>query len=376
MKQQLLRRVASYCTFTVFLLFIVFSPASAQTWTLVRDCAPEPVPRPEGWTFPGVIVSIMLDDGVRGLRAETFRTYYIAFAGSNFIEGGGLSPDGATFAVPYGYIETAAAFDVRYKVNELRIISTEAVPQIRARIGWKATFQDPDIPQIQWRDDETLIFPQGSFLDGLSPQTVQPFTGESQTSDFGALTGQNISQWSPDFTRAFSPDYDSWALFDLASGAVLGRFAAPLFLWSPDASMFATTSDVENQRGLQLYDRHGTWIDRVADLTTDRRLWNFLWSPDGAKFAYSAYDPYKNENTLYIGDMASKTVTEPCVLLVNRHDGQRESGIIWSPDGTQLALLTSSAFDDPNAVQIMEVATGERYSIGVYAGGFIGWGDS
>jgi hypothetical protein len=48
--------------------------------------------------------------------------------------------------------------------------------------------------------------------------------------------------------------------------------------------------------------------------------------------------------------------------------------VIWSPDSTQLALLTSTALDDPNAQQIMEVATGVRYSLGVYTGGYIGWG--
>jgi WD40 repeat protein len=338
-------------------------------WSLSRECADDPVARPEGWTFAGIIASIVPDDGIRGLRADTFKTYYLAFAGSNFIEGGALSPDGRFLAVPYGYIETAGTLDVRYKVNELRIISTEAFPQIRARIGWQATFQHPNIPQVLWLDDETLLFPQGSFLDGLSPQRVKPFTNEVMPDT--VLMGM---RFSPDLTRAFSPDYDSWGLFDLSSGAVLARYPTLPLAWSPDSSLFARVSDTGMERWLQLVDREGQLLANAADITPDRRLWNFRWSPDGSKFVYSAYDPYKNENTLYIGDMTTQTVTDACVLLVNRHDGEHESGVVWSPDGTQLALLTSQATDDPNALQILNVETGERYSIGVYAGGLMGWG--
>jgi WD40 repeat protein len=358
------------------LLLLTLAPPSAQSlslWTTTRECAPPSVPRPEGWRFPGVITSLVLDDGIRGFRADTFRTYYLAFAGSNFVEGAALSPDGTWLAVPYGYIQTAAAFDVRYIVNELRLISTGLNPQIQRQLSWQASFQYPDIAPIEWLDNETLLFPQGSFLQGQTLQTVNPLTNEAAPLDVGGLNGKPLTALSPDLTYAFSPNLDTWALFDLNSGERQEQFPAPALDWSPDGRYFAGVVD---GRSLHLYDRDGTAIAHVADVGVDRRVWNFSFAPDGSRFIYTAYDPYQNENTLYIGDMDGETIIDTCILLMNRHDGERESGVLWSPDSTQLVLLTSDRLDDPNALQIYDLEENVRYSVGVYIGGLIGWGEN
>src|SRR5689334_9934321 len=84
--------------FLLYLIMLVGNLTLAQQfpplWTLNRACATEPIPTPEVFDFPGAIISVVPDDGVRALRATTRQTYYVAFAGSNFIEGGALSPDG------------------------------------------------------------------------------------------------------------------------------------------------------------------------------------------------------------------------------------------------------------------------------------------
>ncbi|HEX2620985.1 MAG TPA: hypothetical protein VHL11_12580, partial [Phototrophicaceae bacterium] len=125
-------------------------------WAVNRHCAADPIAPPEGWSFPGVIVSTVPEDGIRGLRADTFKTYYIAFAGSNFTEGGALSPDGKWYAVPFGYIQTAASSDLRYIVQELRVMSTEALPKVRAQMVWKASYQVGAIQPIRWLDNASF----------------------------------------------------------------------------------------------------------------------------------------------------------------------------------------------------------------------------
>lgn len=342
-------------------------------WTLNRTCAADPIPTPEGFDFPGAIISVVPDDGVRALRAATRQTYYVAFAGSNFIEGGALSPDGKWYAVPYGYIQTAATSDFRYIVQELRVISTGTVPQIVARMAWQATFQVGKLQPIRWLDNETLIFAQGSFLQEQTPQVVKPFSEEAQPGDLG-----DYAYLSPDLTRGFKLIGDSWSLIDVATAKTLTRFPALtdqliLFRWSPDSSRFAAIKEQADSRTLQFYGREGNLTANVAALTQERLPWNFAWSPDGTKFVFSAYDPYKNENTLHLGDIQTQTVTDTCILLVNRHEGKHDSGVLWSPDGNQLLMVTSARFDDRSAQQIMDVATGIRYSLGVYTGGLIGW---
>ncbi|MBC8100466.1 MAG: hypothetical protein H7Y11_13560 [Armatimonadetes bacterium] len=356
------------------LLLCVTVSAAAPGWVTVRQCAADPIATPEGFTFPGVIVSIVPDDGVRALRAETMRTYYIAFAGENFIEGGALSPDGAWYAVPAGYIETAATDDIRYKVNELRVYSTAANPKLTARLGWRATLQYGALTPMQWQDAQTLLFPDGSFLDDAALQVIQPFSGEIQPSTLAKFT-----HLAPDGLRGFMPMSDGLTLLDTQTEQALAPFtpspaSVTAFRWSPDSAQFVALRETEDARWLALYDRDGVLIADVYDLTRERVLWNLRWSLDGTHFAFSAYDPYRNENSMYVVDVAEQRVSDPCVLLVNRHDGVGVYGAVWSPDGTQMALLTTQSIEDPNALQLLDLASGTRYGLGVYSGGLLGWG--
>jgi WD40 repeat protein len=341
----------------LFTLFLFLFPVEAVNCT--------PLSRPDNWTFDGVILTYEPDEGVRALRSSITTTYYIAFEGSNFTGAGAVSPDGKWFALPYGYIQTAASSDVRYRVNELRVHSTEPVPRIVARMAWNATFQFEDgIAAVRWLDNDTFFFASGAEGDLMR---VSPFTQDVTETDLDPYI-----HLSPDLTRGVAPHFEGRALFDLESGEVVRRFPAlpsglTVFAWTPDSSAFVTVEMADIERRLVLYNRDGGMIDTLYTFGEDQLLWNFRWSPDGERLAFSLYDPYKNENFLYLGDRSG--VIETCIRLNNLHDGAFTSALAWSPDGTQLALLGFG-----NGLLIYDVNEDRLIHAGNYSGGLLGWG--
>ncbi len=373
--------LSSLFRFTVLMLALLFflpfrlnaQPTAEPTeWSVTRDCLLEPQPRPDDYTFPGFIASYVPDDGIRALRAETFTTYYLAFAGSNFIESVGFSPDGRYLALPYGFIETAGAFDIRYDVDELRIMTTGTYPQIVARVPWQASFQQGDLARIEWLDNETFTFAQGSFLDGQTTQQVEPFTGVVSPFDTGAYQYR-----SPDGERGFDAESDRPTLRSLTNPFLSETPIASLpaqqvnlsgVVWSPDSSHFAALeADDGEARWLSLYSREGEPLARLYDLTTEHLLANVRWSPDGSQLAFTEYDPYDNENTLFLADVISQTVNDTCVLLDTRYTHPPTEALAWSPDGASLALAL------PDGFHIYDSAANGLYRIGDDIGGLMAW---
>ncbi len=347
-------------------------PVERPTWTVVRECLPDAQPRPSDFGFPGFIASYVPGDGIRALRAGTFTTYYLAFAGSNFIESAAFSPDGRWMALPYGFIETAAAFDVRYRVGELRVMSTGTYPQISARVPWQASFQQGALEPVYWLDDEHLVYVSGSFLNGQTPQQVQPFSAEVSRFALGVY-----DTLAPDHSRGFQADADRLALIDLSQrtsgGAVLAHLPSQHanlsgFVWSPDSAQFAALEfDHGAERWLSLIARDGTLLVRLLDVTSDRLLTNFRWSPDSTQFAFTVYNPYDDESLLYTGDMETQTIIERCVLLNTLYTRAPEQALAWSPDSTQLALALT------DGLHIYDTVTDTLYRIGDDIGGLIDW---
>jgi WD40 repeat protein len=333
--------------------------SAADPWQVNTACAvvsESPAP------LDGVILTHDPDAGVRALRAGVATTYFIAFEGSNFTGAGALSPDGRWFAMPHGTITTAAAFDVRYRVTEIRVHSTDAVPQIRRRIPWDATFQAGAVPSIRWLDAATLLYPEGGFGDPLTGISVDPLADPLEKTA-SPLTA--YAALAPDLATGIGRYQDTDALYDTASGWVRARLTGLSgYVWSPDSARFAAVQRRESGAALVVIDAASLETRVLFDVPPDHVVRNLRWSPDGARLAFSLFDPQENVNRLYIGALDGGTLTDPCIGL---HPGV--AAVAWSPDGARLALVTA---DD--RLELYEPGTGARYALAGFSGGLMGWG--
>lgn len=342
-------------TLTAILCIGVHSFAQGSGWPLTQDCAAAADPLP----FDGVIVTANPDEGVRALRSSIGATYFVAFAGSNFTQAGALSPDGRYFAVPYGTIQVAGSFDNRARITELRLHTTDPVPQIVRRIPWDATFQDYEIPAVRWLDSETILFAGGKFAEPKVYYTVNVFADEITPQPTPLGQYETIA---PDQQQGIGRYQDSYALYELSSGWVIRRLVDMRgFVWNPVASVFAALVQDGATRLLALLTPDAA---QQTILTLDERyvVRNFTWSPDGERFAFSLFDPQEDENRLVIGDTRTETLMDTCILL---HNAVR--GAVWSPAGDRLAVVTSQ-------LEIFDLAANTRHPAAPFSGGLIGWG--
>lgn len=358
----------------------VFSQSSAQTreWTTIESCALLPSAAPDT-PFDGLLVMVG-SDAVRAFRKEIATTYVLSFAGGNFVTAGAVSPDGQYFAVPNGIITTVASSDVRYTVQEIRIVTTETVPRIVERIPWRASFpfgtrytSSGDIPQIIWRDSDTIQFVSGTISDGHTPVEIDVFAG----TDMRIARGYPALAASPDRTRALAIRSGALALIDTASAGVLATLpavseAALQAAWSPDGTQLALTTVENGAVSLMLYRKDAAEREQIVTLPPDQVLWNLRWSPDGAQLAFTAFDPQTNENRLHIAGLAGRTVTDTCLPLISDINGKPFSALAWSPDATRIAIITAQMSAQPQ-VQIYSIDSQTRYRLISAAGRLLGW---
>lgn len=352
--------------------------SNLEQWARLEACAGLPIAAPSE-PFDGILVMVN-DDAARGYRSAVPTTYVLTFAGSNFLRGGAVSPDGEYYAMPYGIINTVTGSDVRYVVQEIRIVSTGVVPRIEQRIPWRASFpvgtaftSDGDIPAIRWLDTATIQFVSGTVSEGYTPVTVKVFEGD----DMGIARGYPSIATSPDGTRAIMRAGGGLQLIDTTTGMTLATLpntanGALQTAWSPDSAMFAMTDLLDGMLSLRLYDADGSITDTILALEPERVLWNLRWSPDGTRLALTTFDPQTDENRLHVVDLEARTVTDTCIPVVADIDGRFLAGIAWSPDSTRIAAITRQTSASPH-VQIVSLADRSRYMLIPAAGRLLGW---
>ncbi len=354
------------------------SDAQNTGWEQIEACAGLPSAAPET-PFDGLLVMVG-SDAARAFRDEIATTYVLSFAGGNFVNAGAVSPDGQYYAVPNGVITTVSSSDVRYTVQEIRILSTETVPRIVERIPWRASFpygtrftSSGDIPPIQWLDGDTIQFVSGTISDGHTPVQIDVF----EDSEMEIAKGYPALAASPDRSRALTIRNGGLALIDTATGGVVaalppaprGAFQAA---WSPDGTQLALAVIEGGGISLHLYRDDAADSETILTLPPEEILWNLRWSPDGTQLAFTAFDPQTNENRLHIADAAARTVTDTCLPLVADVDGKPFAALAWSPDSTRIAVLTAQTSAQPQT-QIYAVEGRTRYTLIPAAGRLLGW---
>ena len=364
--------------FSIILAISYKSEAQDTGWEHIEACAGLPSAAPET-PFDGLLVMVG-SDAARAFRDEVATTYVLSFAGGNFVSAGAVSPDGKFYAVPNGVITTVSSSDVRYTVQEIRILTTETVPRIVERIPWRASFpygtrftSSGDIPPIQWLDGDTIQFVNGTISDGHTPVQVDVFEG----GEMRIAKGYPALAVSPDRSRALAIRSGGLALIDTATTGVLatlppvphGAFQAA---WSPDGAQLALTSVERGGIALRLYRGDAAESESVVSLPPEEILWNLRWSPDGTQLAFTSFDPQTNENRLHIADAGARTVTDTCLPLVSDVDGKPFAALAWSPDSTRIAVLTAQTSAQPQT-QIYAIEGRTRYTLAPAAGRLLGW---
>lgn len=352
--------------------------AQDSGWTPVEACAGLPSAAPET-PFDGLLVMVG-SDAARAFRDEVATTYVLSFAGGNFVNAGAVSPDGKYYAVPNGVITTVSSSDVRYTVQEIRILSTETVPRIVERIPWRASFpygtrftSSGDIPPIHWLDEDTIQFVSGTISDGHTPVQVDVFEG----GEMEIAKGYPALAASPDRSRALAIRDGGLALIDTATTGIVtalppAPYGALQSAWSPDGAQLALTTIESGEIVLRIYRDDAAESETILTLPPEEILWNLRWSPDGTQLAFTTFDPQTNENRLHIADAGARTITDTCLPLVADVDGKPFAALAWSPDSTRIAVLTAQTSAQPQT-QIYAVEGRTRYSLIPAAGRLLGW---
>lgn len=354
---------------TLAVILSIALPALAQA----TDCSPPNISAGQA-AFSGIIASWVPGDGVRALRPELATTYYLAFDGSNFTAGGAMSPDGRYYAVPNGVIQTNSSADVRYVVQELRVITTETVPRIAARVPWQASFPvgtrfatTQGIPSIHWLDADTFAFPSGSMNGEQVWQRVAPFSQPTTIEDFPAAAASPLS---PDGRRGLRPDGLGWAIYDLSTSETSARLprlsAAQTRLWSPNSANLAAVVERPSGTALALFASDGAPVTDVQAAEPGQQVWNVRWSPDGSRLVYALFDPETEINRVFIYDLTSSETQDTCIDLTTH-----PQALTWSPDGAQLALVADVGGGD--ALWLFDPAADTLQRLGSASGGLLGW---
>lgn len=339
-----------------------------SAWALTESCAAQSVDAPDG-LITGVIASYQRGEGARAYREAVGTTYYLAFEGSAFTESGALSPDGRHYAVPYGSITTFAAFDVRYRVSEIWVYTTESVPRLIRRIPWGATFQRGDVPRMTWLDDQTLLYPEGNIDAPTVYYTLDPFA-ENITRAESTLGG--YVALSPDARYGIALHEGGYALMDAAAGTRIRRLEGLSdFVWHPDSRRYtALHRAADGTRHLMLIDAADDTGETIFTLDERYALRGLRWSSDGERLLFGLFDPQENETRLIVGDASARTLTDVCVLLkvVDARDG---AAAVFAPAGDAVALLTASG---DYRFRVLDLESNTLYGISGDSGALTAWG--
>lgn len=218
---------------------------------------------------------------------------------------------------------------------------------------------------VRWVGNDALII--GSFL--FRPFN-EDFADVEEASTPVALSIFADFEVSPDWTRIYSfivsgergegifdPEQPEDAIAYLETEAVA---------WLHDSSGFMGEQRVEIEERLSLFDRDGEFIERVfvskGGRLDIRRLVagrNELgWSSDNRHFAFVHFPPQSQPSQLLIAYRQNQMIVNTCLRPISQS--------VWSPDGSQLAVLLRA--DENLRVIILDVETWTAYDVARHSG--------
>jgi Tol biopolymer transport system component len=156
-------------------------------------------------------------------------------------------------------------------------------------------------------------------------------------------------------------------------GADPSCLPAPGFALSPDGSRLALARSVAD-RGLTLevLDIASGAVTEICDAATCGPMAELAWSPDGTRIAFShvATDldlsnvVHRPDNGIWVAladGSSARLLTYPDVLMcaVGSHECSFDSGPSWSPDGSSIAFIRTSAERSVSGIALVDPKSGE-----------------
>ena len=223
-----------------------------------------------------------------------------------------------------------------------------------------------------WSPTGAQLVVARQFSNGDSLVLIDPATGDR--TDLGKAGGDVTSlAWSPDGTRiaygavptgtrdvfsepgslhSVSVDGRTHRLLASVLGTVAGNDSGSGIRWSPDSGRIAVLTEAEETM-LYLVDADGSDLELVTvGVTIDDIMATpgFVWSPDGTRMAYGTTSGgRRGEIQFWNGSPDGST---PILLFDSAPERIGDSfsgGLVWSPDGAQVAFRYQNGWLVTNA---------------------------
>lgn len=307
-------------------------------WPIVERCVPGPTQPPIEWSYPGTLLMSGYA-GIHAMRAdwETPRivaSFYKSQLGKP-IDGGQLSPNQRWYAVPIGEIFTEVSFNRYWFASGVRVYSMvdDSVIEIDFSDYWRTldygfSFSAWLYMTVRWIDDSTFV---------VGPFHVQPF---ELSVEQALVTAMSSRSWefevAPDWTRV----YGKLGLYDLAEpNELIEEIETQGIAWRFDSSGFIGKQRLDSTEQLSLFTRDGEFVEQIH--VSDEGVLDILhpaagrndlgWSPDTLRFAFVYRPLFPKVAQLMVLDTVNRIVINTCLSPVSQP--------VWSPDGSQIAIL-------------------------------------
>ena len=273
------------------------------------------------------------------------------------------------------------AYDMADDKESLWAVDPQGVARQLAEVAGAWRWSPTDI-QLAMMRTPSSIFPEEA--KGRVPLIlIDPSTGRETDlgTTLGAVTTGPV--WSPDGTRiVYGVEGGSIYSVDVTTKdhTLLTRLTVELDVisgleWSPDGAHLGILTDVsDDSRHLYVMSADASGPPILVDELERSGWWSLpadpvtqiAWSPDGTRVAYATFSrPDQRELGIWIASVDGSTPT----LLVSHTNSEcciDGGSPVWSPDGSQIAFATDSAFGGgaaPSHLVVNTDGTGEPSQI-------------
>lgn len=369
-------RIIATLFFCMTLIMIAYADDDPETpFPIEERCVAEPIQPSDDWSYSGTLLMSGYA-GIHAMQTDWATPHVEAFFYSDDlgdpIDGGQVSPDGRWYAIPIGTIETEPSLNQFWITDGLRVYSLTDDTELNFDLNHYDYLLDYDrlafygttgvYQATRWLNNDVLII--GSFM-------IRPFDSQIEVSTIIIAESYFADfEVAPDWSRVYgftaSGERGKGILDPKSPDEAINLLQARAIAWRPDSSSFIAEQQIEGIRQLSLFNRDGEFIEKLyvpddgfMDIRRQVAGRNELgWSSDNQYFAFVYYPPLSKPTQLILLDMENRVAINTCLRSVSQP--------IWSPDGTQIAILSRAT--ENLKVVVFDLDTWVAYDVARHSG--------